>query len=157
MALDADTGKLKWYFQFTPHDVHDWDAVADPVLMDVTVDGQKVKAVGQANRNGFYYALDRATGKLLAAKAYTKINWADGIGADGRPILVADRDPTEDGTLVCPGLGGGHNWETRPIVRRPGYIISDRATAARFSAGGSRNSCWAGNTRRGMQNVHRRF
>jgi alcohol dehydrogenase (cytochrome c) len=111
VALDADTGKLKWYFQFTPHDVHDWDALADPVLMDVTVDGKKVKAVGQANRNGFYYALDRVTGKLLAAKAYTKINWAEGIGPDGRPILVANREPTEEGTLVCPGLSGGHNWE----------------------------------------------
>jgi alcohol dehydrogenase (cytochrome c) len=111
VALDADTGKMKWYFQFTPHDVHDWDALADPVLMDVTIDGKKVKAVGQANRNGFYYALDRTTGKLLAAKAYTKINWAKGIGPDGRPILVPDREPTEGGTLVCPGLSGGHNWE----------------------------------------------
>jgi alcohol dehydrogenase (cytochrome c) len=111
VALDADSGKLKWYFQFTPHDVHDWDALADPVLMDLTIRGKMTKAVVQANRNGFYYALDRVTGKLLAAKAYTKINWADGIGADGRPILVANREPTEGGTLVCPGLSGGHNWE----------------------------------------------
>jgi alcohol dehydrogenase (cytochrome c) len=111
VALDADTGKMKWYFQFTPHDVHDWDAVADPVLLDLTIDGRPVKAVVQANRNGFYYVLDRTTGKLLAAKAYTKINWADGIGRDGRPILTGKVDPTPEGTLVCPGLGGGHNWE----------------------------------------------
>jgi alcohol dehydrogenase (cytochrome c) len=91
--------------------VHDWDAVADPVLMEVTIGGKKVKAVGQANRNGFYYVLDRANGNLLAAKAYTKINWADGIGRDGRPILIANREPTEEGTLVCPGLSGAHNWE----------------------------------------------
>ncbi len=111
VALDADTGKLKWYFQFTPHDVHDWDAVADPVLMDVMIHGRKVRAVGQADRNGFYYALDRTNGTLLAAKAYTKINWTDGMGPDGRPILIADREPTAGGTLVCPGLSGGHNWE----------------------------------------------
>jgi len=111
VALDADTGKLKWYFQFTPHDVHDWDAVADPVLIDLTVHGRKVKGVVQADRNGFYYVLDRTNGKLLATKPYTRINWADGIGPDGRPILIPHRDPTEQGTLVCPGLSGGHNWE----------------------------------------------
>src|SRR5881628_1807977 len=111
VALDADTGKLKWHFQFTPHDVHDWDAIADPVLIDFVVNGKKVKGLAQANRNGFFYALDRTNGKMLASKAYTKVNWADGIGADGRPILIANRDPTEAGTLVCPGLGGGHNWE----------------------------------------------
>lgn len=111
VALDADTGKLKWYFQFTPHDVHDWDAVADPVLMDLPVGGKTVKVVAQANRNGYFYALDRTNGKLLAVKPYTKINWAQGIGADGRPMMVPDRDPTAEGTLVCPGLSGGHNWE----------------------------------------------
>jgi alcohol dehydrogenase (cytochrome c) len=111
VALDADTGKMKWYFQFTPHDVHDWDAVADPVLLDLTVDGRKVKAVVQANRNGYYYVLDRTNGKLLATKPYTKITWAKGIGADGRPILIPGKEPTEEGNLVCPGLSGGHNWE----------------------------------------------
>jgi alcohol dehydrogenase (cytochrome c) len=110
VALDADTGKLKWYFQFTPHDVHDWDAIGDPVLMDVTVDGKKIKALGHANRNGFYYLLDRSNGKYITAKAYTKVNWADGIGADGRPILIPNKAPTPEGTYVCPGLGGGHNW-----------------------------------------------
>jgi alcohol dehydrogenase (cytochrome c) len=110
VAIDADTGKLKWYFQFTPHDVHDWDAVADPVLVDATVDGKKIKALAQANRNGFFYLLDRTTGKYITAKAYTKVNWADGIGSDGRPILIANKEPTPEGNLVCPGLGGGHNW-----------------------------------------------
>ena len=121
VALDADTGKLKWYFQFTPHDVHDWDAVADPVLMDVTIDGKKVKAVVQANRNGFYYALDRTNGRLLATKPYTKINWANGIGPDGRPILTGNREPTEEGTLVCPGLSGGHNWEPTAYSPQTGF------------------------------------
>ena len=74
------------------------------------MDGKKIKAVAQANRNGFYYVLDRTNGKFIAAKAYTKVNWADGIGPDGRPILIANKEPTPEGNLVCPGLGGGHNW-----------------------------------------------
>ena len=117
IALDADTGKLKWHYQFTPHDVHDWDAVADPVLVDLTIEGKPIKAVIQANRNGFFYALDRASGKFLFARAYTEVDWADGIGMDGRPILIPGKDPTEDGTIACPGLGGGHNW--RPTAYSP--------------------------------------
>ncbi|HLN01311.1 MAG TPA: PQQ-dependent dehydrogenase, methanol/ethanol family [Bryobacteraceae bacterium] len=110
VAIDADTGKLKWYFQFTPHDTHDWDAVADPVLLDMTVKGEKVKAVVQADRNGYFYALNRTNGKLLAAAPYTKITWSTGIDAKGRPQLVPGMDPSEEGTKVCPSLGGGHNW-----------------------------------------------
>ncbi len=125
VAIDADTGKLKWYFQMTPHDVHDWDAVADPVLVEATVNGAKVKAVAQANRNGFYYLLDRTTGKFLTAKAYTKVNWADGIGADGRPILIANREPTPEGNMTCPGLGGGHNWSATAYSPKTGlYYFS---------------------------------
>jgi alcohol dehydrogenase (cytochrome c) len=110
VALDPDTGKLKWSFQFTPHDTHDWDAVADPVLIDLTIGGHKVKAVVQANRNGYFYALDRTNGKFLFAKPYTTINWSTGIGADGKPVLVSGMDPSAEGTKVCPGLGGAHNW-----------------------------------------------
>jgi len=111
VALDADTGQLKWHFQFTPHDVHDWDAISDPVLVDLTMGGRKVKALIQANRNGFFYALDRANGKMLLAKPYTKVSWADSIAADGKPKLIAGQDPTEEGNKACPGMGGGHNWE----------------------------------------------
>jgi len=111
VALDADTGKLKWYYQFTPHDVHDWDAISDPVLVDILVKGQKVKAVIQANRNGFYYVMDRATGKLLLATPYTKVSWADSIGPDGRPVLISGQDPTPEGNQSCPSIGGGHNWQ----------------------------------------------
>ncbi len=110
VAIDADTGKLRWYYQFTPHDTHDWDAVADPVLIDLDVKGRKVKAVVQADRNGFFYALDRTNGKLLHAAPYTKVTWATGIGADGRPLGVPGLEPSETGVKVCPGLGGGHNW-----------------------------------------------
>jgi len=111
VALDADTGKLKWHYQFTPHDTHDWDAVADPVLVDLTIKGSKVKALIQANRNGFFYALDRTNGKVLVAKAYTEVSWASGIGPDGRPKLVPNQDPTDDGNRTCPGMPGGHNWQ----------------------------------------------
>ena len=111
VALDADTGKMKWHFQFTPHDTHDWDAVADPVLVDLTVGGQKVKALIQANRNGHFYVLDRTNGKFLQASPYTTVNWIKSIGADGRPEVVPGLDPSRDGTRACPGLPGGHNWQ----------------------------------------------
>ena len=111
VALDLDTGKLKWHFQFTPHDLHDWDAMGDPVLVDLTVKGKPVKALIHADRNGFYYVLDRATGQFITAKPYVKVTWADSIGPDGRPRLISGQEPTEAGNLTCPGMGGGHNWQ----------------------------------------------
>ena len=121
VALDVDTGKLKWHFQFTPHDVHDWDAISDLPLVDLTMKGQKVKAVIQANRNGYYYVLDRATGKFLLARPYTKITWADGIDAQGRPILIAGQDPTGEGAKSCPSVGGGHNWQATTYSPQTGF------------------------------------
>jgi len=125
VALDADTGKLKWHFQFTPHDVHDWDAISDPVLVDLTIGGRKVKALIQANRNGHYYVLDRTNGKFLLAEPYTRVTWTNGFGADGRPRPVAGQDPTEEGTKSCPGLGGGHNWQATAYSPQTGlYYFS---------------------------------
>ncbi len=121
LALDADTGERRWHFQFTPHDVHDWDAVADPVLVDMEVEGTFRKALVQANRNGHFYALDRSTGEFLFARAYTEVNWADGIGPDGRPILIPGREPTDEGTLTCPGMGGGHNWHATTYSPQTGF------------------------------------
>jgi alcohol dehydrogenase (cytochrome c) len=129
VAIDADTGKLKWYYQFTPHDLHDWDAISDPIPMDLTLNGRTVKAVVQANRNGFFYALDRATGKLLVTKAYTKVTWADSIGPDGRPVLISGQDPSEEGNRTCPGMGGGHNWQATAYNPHTGlyyFTTSDR-------------------------------
>lgn len=111
VAIDVDTGKLKWHFQFTPHDVHDWDAMGDPVLADLTIAGKPTKALIHANRNGFFYALDRTNGKFLFAKPYTKVTWAKEIDATGKPVLVPGQDPSEEGTVSCPGMGGGHNWQ----------------------------------------------
>lgn len=111
LALDAKTGELRWYYQFTPHDIHDWDAQEPPVLIDAQWQGQPRKLLVQANRNGFFYVLDRTNGKLLLAKQYLKkLNWAEGIGADGRPILRQLPVNADGGTYVCPGFQGGTNW-----------------------------------------------
>ena len=90
VAIDVDTGKLKWYFQYTPHDTHDWDATQIPVLADLMFRGQQRKLLLHPNRNGFYYVLDRSTGEYLMAKPYVKQTWAKGIDASGRPILIPD-------------------------------------------------------------------
>ena len=128
VALDADTGKLKWHFQFTPHDTHDWDAISDPVLVDLDTGGRKVKALIQANRNGFFYALDRTNGKMLLAKPYTKVTWASGIGHDGRPKLIAGQEPSEEGTTSCPSLGGGHNWQATAYSPQTGLYYFGSTT-----------------------------
>jgi alcohol dehydrogenase (cytochrome c) len=111
LALDPATGKLKWYYQFTPHDLHDWDATETPVLVDAQFRGQPRKLMLQGNRNGFFYVLDRLTGKvLLAAPFVSKITWASGIGPDGRPQLLPGNEPTVEGQLVCPAVAGAANW-----------------------------------------------
>ncbi|PWU01937.1 MAG: PQQ-dependent dehydrogenase, methanol/ethanol family [Terriglobia bacterium] len=110
VALDGDTGKLKWHFQFTPHDVHDWDSTEVPVLAEGIVRGEKRKLVLFGNRNAFYYVLDRVGGKFLAGRAYAKQNWAKGLDDSGRPILAGDTTPSDEGTKLYPDLGGGTNW-----------------------------------------------
>ena len=110
VALDADTGRLRWHYQFTPHDVWDWDAVQMPVLADLTLGGQPRKVVMFANRNGFFYLLDRATGSLIRAKPFIETTWAKEIQANGRPLLLPNSLPSEEGTRVCPDQAGGTNW-----------------------------------------------
>jgi alcohol dehydrogenase (cytochrome c) len=110
VALDAATGTLRWHFQFTPHDTHDWDANQVPVLVDADVGGRPRKLVVTANRNGFYYVLDRTSGEFLRGTAYAQQTWARGLDARGRPILIPDKEPSEQGTLVWPSLQGATNW-----------------------------------------------
>ncbi|MEO8368433.1 MAG: PQQ-binding-like beta-propeller repeat protein [Candidatus Solibacter sp.] len=111
VALDPLTGKLRWHYQFTPHDLHDWDAVQPAVLVDADFQGRPRKLLLQANRNGFYYVLDRTNGELLLAKAFAKkITWASGIDAKGRPIELPGNVPTRDGTATCPDIRGAANW-----------------------------------------------
>jgi len=110
LALDPDTGALKWYFQFTPHDLYDFDANETPVLVDTEENGQSRHFVLQANRNGFFYVLDRTNGKFLRASAFVeKLNWAKGVDSSGRPLLTG-RIPTAEGSYICPGINGATNW-----------------------------------------------
>src|SRR6266566_3146684 len=110
LALDADTGKLRWHYQFTPHDVHDWDSTEVPVLADITIAGRPRKVVMFANRNGFYYTLDRTNGKVIAAKPFVTTTWAKEIGRDGRPIELPGHTPDEKGSVTCPDITGGTNF-----------------------------------------------
>ena len=110
VALDPDTGKMKWYFQFTPHDVHDWDANEVPVLLDLEMEGKQKKLLVQSNRNGFYYVLDRETGEFLHANQIARVTWASGISPEGRPQVLPNTKPTPEGNRQCPGMGGGSNW-----------------------------------------------
>ncbi|MEO8126763.1 MAG: PQQ-dependent dehydrogenase, methanol/ethanol family [Bryobacteraceae bacterium] len=119
VALDPASGKLKWHYQFTPHDLHDWDATEPLALVDADFRGEPRKLMVQANRNGFFYVLDRLTGKLLLAEPFVKnITWASGIGSDGRPKLLPGNEPTMEGQLVCPSVAGAANWTS--VAFNPG-------------------------------------
>ncbi len=111
LALDRKTGRLKWYYQFTPHDLWDWDATETSVLVDARWQGQPRQLMLHANRNGFFYVFDRRDGTLLLAKPFVKnLTWASGIGPDGRPVKLPNQDPTPQGTKVCPSQDGATNW-----------------------------------------------
>jgi len=110
VALDVDTGRLAWHFQFTPHDEHDWDSNQIPILLDREYAGQLRRLMLWGNRNGFYYVLDRETGEFLHASAFVTQTWAAGMDAKGRPIVRPESEPSAVGTLTWPGLSGGGNW-----------------------------------------------
>ena len=112
LALDGDTGDLSWYFQFTPHDVHDWDAIQIPVLTDLEVDGRVRKVMMWANRNAFFYVIDRETGEYLSGTPFAKQTWAEGLDENGRPIRRPNTFPTPEGVLVAPDASGGTNWQS---------------------------------------------
>jgi len=126
VALDADTGKIKWHYQFSPHDEFDYDAVQVPVLADIVWQGQPRRVMLWANRNGFFYVLDRATGKFLLGKPFVEVNWASGFDESGRPMRVAGKLPTPEGTVIFPGNQGGTNWYSPSFSPRTGlfYIPS---------------------------------
>jgi alcohol dehydrogenase (cytochrome c) len=122
IALDADSGELLWYYQFTPHDVHDWDAQEPLALIDTDWQGEPRKLLIQANRNGFFYVLDRVTGELLLARPFLeKLNWAAGIDESGRPILNELPLTPVGETYVCPGFQGGTNWYSTSWNPGTGY------------------------------------
>ena len=110
VALNADTGKLVWYFQGSPHDTHDWDNTETPVLFDADVNGKPRKLLAQAARNGYFFVLDRSTGQSIVSKPFVPLNWSRGVDARGQPIPDPDREPTVDGNLLTINGGGGTNW-----------------------------------------------
>ena len=129
LAINPDTGALKWYFQFTPHDLYDYDANETPVLVDVEEGGATRHLLVQANRNGFLYVLDRTNGKFISAAPFVeKLNWAKGVDASGRPQL-SGRIPTSQGTYICPGINGATNWFAPSYNPDTGffYVIALRA------------------------------
>jgi alcohol dehydrogenase (cytochrome c) len=110
VALDANTGKLRWHYQYTPHDVWDWDWVNELVLIDLQWQGRTVKGLVHADRNGHFYALDRTNGKFLYAKPFVRTTWNEGFDSSGRPIVHPAAIPTYEGVTVCPGAAGGKEW-----------------------------------------------
>jgi alcohol dehydrogenase (cytochrome c) len=122
LALDADTGKLKWHYQFTPHDEWDWDAVQVPVLADIDWKGKPRKTMLWGNRNGFFYVLDRASGEFLHGSAFVKQDWSSGFDEKGRPMKVPGRGPSKQGTKTWPGVQGGTNWYAPSFSPRTGLF-----------------------------------
>lgn len=110
LALNPDTGEMLWHFQYTPHDTHDWDANQIPVLVDGEFEGRERKLLALANRNAFYYLIDRETGEYLLGEEYSYQTWAEGIDENGRPIVKPNTEPTREGNLVWPSLQGATNW-----------------------------------------------
>jgi alcohol dehydrogenase (cytochrome c) len=132
VALDPATGKRRWHFQFTPHDLHDWDANQPPLLVDAEFHGQPRKLLVVANRNGFFYVLDRLTGRMLMAEPFVKhLTWASGIGADGRPRLLASYENSVEGTRTCPAVAGAANWPSTAFNPATGlfYVMASEGCA----------------------------
>jgi alcohol dehydrogenase (cytochrome c) len=122
VALDARSGRLKWHFQFTPHNVWDWDAQQPTVLIDTAWEGRPRKLLVQASRNGFFYVLDRTDGKFLLGKPFVShLTWAREIGADGRPVLVPGQEPSAEGARVCPSAHGAANWYSTSYSPQTGF------------------------------------
>ena len=142
VALNPVDGSIKWYFQFTPHDLHDWDASTPLVLADAPYQGRERKLLLQANRNGFFYVLDRLSGQFLRATPFVhKLDWATGVSADGTPLLTPKATPSKDGTLACPSVRGATNWYSTSFNPMTGlfYVMAAedcsvyRATAYGYS------------------------
>ncbi len=111
VALNPDTGRMAWYFQASPHDTHDWDAVQTPVLIDGEIDGRPRKLLVQASRNGYFFVLDRRTGQSVVSAPYVAtVNWSLGMNEKGQPIPNPAKEPMAGGTLVSPPVSGATNW-----------------------------------------------
>jgi alcohol dehydrogenase (cytochrome c) len=134
VALDANTGRLKWYYQFNPHNEFDWDAVQIPVLVDIPWQGKTRKVILTAQRNGFFYVLDRLTGEFLMGKPFVRQNWNAGFDG-GRPVMTPNSLASREGTLIYPGNQGGTNWFSPSFSPRTGlfYVNAWENTATIFA------------------------
>ena len=125
VALNADTGKLAWAFQVSPHDTHDWDAVETPVLVDGDFRGEPKKMLMQTSRNGYFFVLDRTNGKNLLTAPFGPVNWALGVDQQGRPIPNPAKEPAPDGRLIAPDEGGMTNFRSPSFDTKNGLFIVD--------------------------------
>jgi alcohol dehydrogenase (cytochrome c) len=123
VALHASSGKLAWYFQFTPHDEHDWDATQTPILADLMINGVSRRVLCVPDRNGFYYVLDRTTGEFLTGVPFVNQNWAKGLDPAGRPVLSSHAELTSSGRLTRPGNAGGTNWQNAAFDDKNGLVF----------------------------------
>ncbi len=149
VALDPDKGTLKWYFQPSPHDTHDWDAVQTPVLLNDQYKGVERKLLAQGSRNGYYFLLDRTTGEHIVTAPFVATNWSKGINAQGQPRPDPAKEPKPNGTLVSPGSDGATNWMAPSFDPRTGlFFVSAREMWSLFymTADGKPEG-WAGRDR----------
>jgi alcohol dehydrogenase (cytochrome c) len=154
IALNPDTGKMAWYFQSSPHDTHDWDATQTPVIFDGTVDGAPRKLLAQASRNGWFFVLDRITGRNVRSSEYVKTNWAKGVDPKGQPIPNPAKEPQTAGALVSPNQGGGQNWPPPSFSPATGlfYANATRAFSVYYlyeNEDDEKPQGWGGNDRSG--------
>lgn len=132
IALHGSTGKLAWYFQFTPHDEHDWDSAQTPILADIEIRGKRRRVICWANRNGFYYVLDRITGEFLAGTAFAKETWAKGLDSGGRPILTNTGNLPSEEQLISPAAPGATNFQNAAFDELRGLIFVPASDSAEF-------------------------
>lgn len=152
VALHADSGKMAWYFQASPHDTHDWDAVETPVLINGEIDGKPRKLLAQASRNGFFFVLDRTNGKNVKTSQFVRTNWAKGVDENGQPIPNPEKEPQIDGALVTPNQGGAANWPPPSFSPQTGLFYVNASSA--FSEyyifdDNAKPEGWGGNDRGG--------
>jgi acido-empty-quinoprotein group A len=149
VALNPDSGKLAWYFQPSPHDVHDWDAVETPVLFNADFDGKPRRLLAQASRNGFFFVLDRTSGEHLVTAPFIDQTWAKGIDSRGRPIAKPDATPSPDGALVDPGSDGSTNWMAPSFDPQTGlfYVNARRLFSVFYNTVTGKAEGWGGRDR----------
>lgn len=146
VALDPETGKLAWAFQPSPHDTHDWDAVETPVLVDAPFKGQPRKMLMQASRNGYFFVLDRTTGKSLVTSTFGPVNWSKGVGENGEPIPDPAKEPTPDGRIIAPDEGGLTNYRAPSFDTKNGLFLvsASPSYSLYFSKAADGTYGWAG-------------